>query len=175
MHEGAGVLLLEMIGGGARGIERAQQMHLDDRLEIDDRHAVEDAVAQNAGVVDDAVDAAERVDGGLDDVGRGPRIGHRIEIGDRLAAGLADDLDDFLGRMRVAAAFAVGRAAEIVDHYLRALRRAKQRDLAPDAAPGAGDDHDPIGKALALGHSVSSLFSIERDIAPAPISGQSRD
>ena len=153
-------------------------MDLDDRLEVDDRHAMEDAVAQDAGIVDDAVDAAEGIDRGLDDVGGRSRVRHRIEIGDSLAAGLADGVDDLFGRVRVTAAFAVGGAAEIIDNDLGALRRAKLRNGAADAAPRASDDHDLVGKALALGHSSSLRFPvvlIGRDIAPGLRAGQSRD
>ena len=62
---------------------------------------------------------AERVDRGLHDrlaaLGRGDRVG----VGDGLAAGRLDLVDDLLGRALVAAG-AVDGAAEVVDHDERA-------------------------------------------------------
>ena len=65
---------------------------------------------------------AERVDRGLHDgraaLGRGDRVG----VGDGLAAGGLDLVDDVLGGALVAAG-AVDRAAEVVDHDERAAAR----------------------------------------------------
>ena len=63
-------------------------------------------------------------------------------VGDRLAAHRRDLVDDLFGRGAVASG-AVGRAAEVVDDDLGALRGEQQRVLATDAAPGAGDDGYP--------------------------------
>jgi hypothetical protein len=64
---------------------------------------------------------------------------HGLEIGHGYSAALLDFLGHFFGwsgtRSRT-----VGRSAGIVDHHLGALSRAEQRDLPPDAAPGAGDN-----------------------------------
>ena len=104
-------------------------------------HLVEDHVAQDAGIVDDAVEPAEMVGRGLDDPAGGDRLRHALEVGDRCAASLLDLLDHFFGGRR-AGAGAIGGNAGIVDHDFGALRRAQQRDLAPDAAACAGDDDD---------------------------------
>ena len=104
-------------------------------------HAVEDHVAQDAGIVDDAVELAEMIGRGLDDPAGGDRLRDALEIGNRRAAALLDLLDHLFGRRR-AGARAVGGNAGIVDHDFGALRRAQQRDLAPDAAACAGDDDD---------------------------------
>ena len=103
---------------------------------------VEDRVAQDAGIVDDAVEPAEmcrsRV---LTILLAGIASATRLEVGDRRAAALLDLLDHFLGG-RGARSGAVGGAAGIVDHDLGAFGGAEQRDLAADAAAGAGDDDD---------------------------------
>ena len=150
MHEGAALLLAEMPCGGVRDVEAAEQMHLDDELEVDHAHAVENAVAQDAGIVDHAVDPAECIERGLDDVRGGPRLGDAVEIGDRLAAVVADFVDHFLGRRR-ARALTFRAAAEVVDHNLGAFARRQQRDLAADAAPGAGD-HDDFSRKRPARH-----------------------
>jgi hypothetical protein len=64
-----------------------------------------------------------------------------FEICHRGAAALFDFLDHFF-RRRGAGSRTVGGAAGIVDHDLGAFSSAKQRDLAANAAPGAGDDDD---------------------------------
>ena len=102
-------------------------------------HVVERLVAQDAGVVDDDVDRAEGVDRGLDDrlaaLGRGDRVG----VGDGLAAGVLDLVDDELGGALVAAR-AVDGATEVVDHDQRAARGEHQRVLPSETTTGAGDD-----------------------------------
>src|SRR5262249_16448635 len=111
------------------------------QIPVDHAHAMEDAVAQDAGNIDDAVDAAERVDRGFHDVGGRPRFGDAVEIRNRLPA-VALDLVHHLLRRRIRRALAAARAAEIVAHPLGAFARRRERDLAPDAAPGPGDDDD---------------------------------
>ena len=118
-------------------------MDLDDGLEGFHAHLVEDHVAQNAGIVDHAVEPAEMVGRRLHDLARGDRFRHRLEVGDRSTAALLDLLDHFLGG-GCARTSAVGRDAGIVDDDLGAFGGAEQRDLAPDAAAGAGDDDDFI-------------------------------
>ena len=100
-------------------------------------HVVERLVAQDAGVVDHDVDAAEGVDRRLHDrlaaLGRGDRVG----VGDGLAAGRLDLVDDQLGRAGVAAG-AVDGAAEVVDDDQRAAR-----GRAPARAGGRGRRRRP--------------------------------
>ena len=66
-------------------------------------------------------------------------VATRVGVGDGLAAGRLDLVDDALGRTLVAAG-AVDRAAEVVDHDQRAARRQQQRVLPAEAAACAGDD-----------------------------------
>ena len=64
---------------------------------------MEEAVAQDAGVVDHAVDAAEGVERAFDDARAAARFRHAVVVGDRLAAGRDDLVDDALRRRVVAA------------------------------------------------------------------------
>src|SRR5262249_27856864 len=114
MDVGAALLLAEMRSRGARDIEAPHEMDLDDEVPIDGRHAMEDAVAQNAGIVDDGVDAAESVERGANDALRAGGLGDAVGIGGGSAARRADLLDDALRRTDVAAALAIGGAAQIV-------------------------------------------------------------
>lgn len=56
-------------------------------------HVLEADIAKDTGVVDENIDAAEGVNGCLDD---GLSILYRVVIGDRLAASGADRLDNFV-------------------------------------------------------------------------------
>ena len=116
-------------------------MHLDDGFESLHAHFVENHVTEDAGIVDDAVKPAEMIGRRLDDLAGGDRFRHRFEVGNRGAAALLDLLDHFLGG-GCARTGAVSGNAGIVDHDLGAFGGAEQRDLAPDAAAGAGDDDD---------------------------------
>ena len=158
VHEGARLLLLEVVGGGAADVERAVQMHVDHHLPVDMAHAMEDAVAQDAGIVDDAVDPAEVLDRGLDHALGAGRIGDAVAVGHGLAAGRLDLVADLLGRRRAAAAFAVDRAAEVVDHDAGAFPGGQQRHLAADAAARAGDQHDLVLQHV--GHLLLPLSSL---------------
>ena len=117
------------------------QMHVDDGLPILREHVVEHLVAQDAGGVEHDVQPAERV----------ARLLHHLQavvefvdiavIGDRVAAGRLDLVDDVLRRRRVVA-LAGAAGAGIVDDDLGAVRRHQFRDLAPDPAARAGADRD---------------------------------
>src|SRR6266403_5484823 len=114
-------------------------MNLDDGLEGVDAHAMEDRVAQDAGIVDDAVELAKAVDRASDDLAGGNCFGDGFEIRYRRAAALFDLRDHFFCG-RGARSRAVGGDPGIVDHDLATFRRAEQRDLPANTAPGAGDD-----------------------------------
>ena len=60
-------------------------------------HVLERLVAQDAGVVDDDVDPAEGVERGLDDGLAALGRGDAVVVGDGLAAGGLDLVDDLLG------------------------------------------------------------------------------
>src|SRR3954468_22629122 len=116
-------------------------MHFDDGLESIDAHAMENCVTQDAGIVNDAIELAKSIEGGLDDLAGGDCFRDSFEIRNAGAAPLLDLLDHSLSRRSVGAR-AVGGDAGIVDDDLGAFCGAKQRDLAPDAAPRAGYDDD---------------------------------
>ncbi len=136
----AGLLRLEVRRRRARDVERAVEVHVDHRAPFLDRHVEEEAVAQDAGVVHHRVDTPEIVERRLHDaIGRGP-VGHTVAAGGRGAAGGANFLDHSLGRPGVRA-FALDRGAEVVDQYFGAGRGHGEREVASDAATGAGDEH----------------------------------
>ena len=64
-----------------------------------------------------------------------------VAVGDRLAAHRLDLVDDLLGGREIVAR-AVDRAADVVDHDLRAVAGEAEGVLAADTATGAGDDRD---------------------------------
>src|SRR5450756_2724784 len=140
MYIGARFLLAEISGGGPADVERAVQVHVDHGAPFLRVHFEKHAIAQDAGVVDDAVDAAEVVDGGLDDgVGAHPGS-HAVGIGHRLTALGTDFVHHFLRRAGVFA-FAAYRTADVVHHHFGALGRHQQRELATDAAARSGHHH----------------------------------
>ena len=138
-HDAAVALFAHQLPRRLRHVERAAKVDGDDRVEQVGVHVVERLVTQDAGVVDDDVDLAERIDCTLDDrraaLGRRDRVG----VGDGLATGLADLVDDELGSALVGAG-AVDGTAEIVHHDERTALGHHQCVLAPEAATGARDD-----------------------------------
>ena len=68
-------------------------------------------------------------------------VGDVLAVRDRLAAERLDLADDVV-RRPLARALAGERRAEVVDDDLRAGARERERVLAADPAPGAGDDRD---------------------------------
>ena len=174
MDEAAALLLPEMLSGGARHIEGAEEMHLHHRLEIIDAHLVEEAVAQDAGIVDDAVDAPEALDGLAHDAFGGGGIGDAGAIGDGLATGGADGIHHLMSGLLILAR-AIGAAAQIVDHDPGALGGGQQRDLAPDPAARPGDDDD-FALQRTVGHRVSLPWQAsacgQADSGPNPCQGK---
>ena len=133
-------MILEVIRGCAADVVSAVQMHLDDSIPLIDTHFVKKAVAQNAGVVDHAVNLPERIHRRGDNPRGARRIGHAVGVGHRIAASRLDLGHHFLRRAGITA-FTRNGCADIVHHHLRALRRERQRHVAPDAAARAGNDH----------------------------------
>ena len=86
-HDPPVALLAHVLPRRLGDVEGALQVDVDDRVEQVGRHVVERLVAQDAGVVDDDVDAAEGVDRRLHDRRAALGGGHRVGVGDRLAAG----------------------------------------------------------------------------------------
>src|SRR5690606_9054574 len=87
-------------------------------------------------------------------LGAGP-VADVLGVGDRLPAGGHDLVDHLLRGTDIAAA-AVHRAADVVHHDLRTLRREQQGVLAADAPAGARHDGDP---SVTDAHCVSSQES----------------
>jgi hypothetical protein len=69
-----------------------------DQIPVRLLHILEADIAQDAGIVDEDIDAAEGVDGCLDD---GFSVLDRVVVGDRFAACGADGVDDFVCRLRL--------------------------------------------------------------------------
>ena len=114
-------------------------MHVDHVRPVRPAHLVEDDVAQDAGIVDQDIDAAERVDRGLDDLIGVLRFGDGERGGDGLPAGLFDGRDRLLRRTGIEAG-ALQTGADIADHHARAFPRQQFGDGATDPAPRPGDD-----------------------------------
>jgi hypothetical protein len=77
-----------------------------------------------------------------DAVGRGG-VGDAVGVRGSRAAGRADLVDHALRRAHVLP-FTGHRRADVVGDDFRAFARHRERNVAPDAATGAGDDHDLV-------------------------------
>ena len=130
-----------------RGVEHAHhptEVHVDDGVEVVDGHLVERLVAEDRRVRDHRVQAAPLVHRLLGEAGRSLGCRHRLGVGDRLATGGPDLLDDGLGQPRIAPT-PEGVAAEVVHDDPRAAAGELQRVTATHAAAGAGHhDHVPF-------------------------------
>lgn len=115
-------------------------------------HFVEGLVAQDPGVVDHDVDATEDIKGVLHQF---VAVGDRVVVGFGNAAGLADFGDDAVGSGGVGA-FALGRAAEVVDQHFGALPGEQQCVGASEATTGSGDDDNFIFETHRLIHRSNS-------------------
>ena len=152
------VLLAHVLPRRLGDVEGAAQVDIDDRVEQLGVHVGERLVAQDPGVVDHDVDATEGVDGGLHD--RRAALGrrHRVGVGDRLAAGRGDLVDDQLGGADVGAG-AIDGAAEVVDDDEGAPRGEKQGVLLAESAAGTGDDRN-LAVETELSHESRNLSSL---------------
>src|SRR5215468_2801808 len=144
VHEGAAILLAEPHRAGPAHVEGAVEMYRQHVRPVRPAHAMEDAVTQDAGVVDQDVDAAEGGERSLHDLVGIFRFGDRQRRGDRLAAAALDLVDHLLRGRGIRAGAFEARADVAYDHG-GALARHHQRNAAPDAAAGAGDDCDFAG------------------------------
>lgn len=70
---------------------RARDVDLHDQVPVLIFHVLEADVAEDTGVVDEHIDAAKVVNGSLDDA---LAVDDIVVVGDSLAAGLLDGLDD---------------------------------------------------------------------------------
>ena len=130
------------LGRVACGREVALQVDADHRVPLVLAGGEHHAVAEEAGVVDQHVEPAERVDRGVHEPARAVPVGDVVGVGDGVAAGGHDLVDEEL-RGALVGAGAVARDAEIVHDDPGTFTRERQRVLAADAARGAGDDDDP--------------------------------
>jgi len=119
--------------------EVALAVDTDDGVPLALFHVESHAVAQNAGVVDEDVEAAEGVDGLLDEVFGPLPVRDVVEVRSGLAAEGLDLLDNLTGRA-VVRPRAVPLTAQVVDDDLRALTRELERVSASDSASRTGDD-----------------------------------
>ena len=134
---------LAPVGRGVPGRrEGPLEVDPDDGVPLVLGHREQHPVAQDPGVADHDVEPAEGVDGLLHEGTGGSEVADVGGVGDRLAAGSGDLVDDVVGRPGVAAG-AVALAAEVVDDDLGAVLGEHQRVLATDPPPPAGDDADP--------------------------------
>ncbi len=121
--------------------EGALEVHLDDRVPLGFGHVREHPVAQDAGVVHHHIQAAEGVDGLVDEVLAAVPAGDVVGVGDGLPARGFDLVDDGLGGAGRGPR-AVAAAAEVVDDDLGALLGEQLRVFAADAVASPGDDDD---------------------------------
>ena len=113
-------------------------MHAHNRVPVLFRHVEDHPVAQDTGVVHDDVELAEGIAGALDDAFGRLEVGDAVAVGDGLATGLLDVVDDLLSRTLTRAG-TVEMCAEIVDDDLGAVLGHQQSLFAADAAAGSGD------------------------------------
>jgi hypothetical protein len=73
-------------------------VHLEDQVPVLVLHVLEADVAQDASVVDEHIDASESLDGRLDDL---VTVLDAVVVGNRLAAGGLDLVDDDIGGLHV--------------------------------------------------------------------------
>ena len=121
---------------------------------------VEDhAFAEDAGVVDEDVEAAEGIEGGLDDALGAGEGSDGVVVGDGRPAGVADGVHDLIGGVVGAIPLARDGSAEVVDDDLGALGGEEERLAAADAPAGAGDDRDAAleSGAPGVGHGASFM------------------
>ncbi len=137
-HDAAVALLAKMGPRGVRDLEASEHMDAVHQVPVLGAHLVEAAVAEDARVVDQDVELAVRVERGLDDL---VAVFDGVVVGDRLATGRLDLLDD---RVCGAGAFAFAErgAAQVVDHHFSAAAGQQQRMRSTQAPAGAGDDRD---------------------------------
>lgn len=90
------LLLPEMWPRSFRALVCSDDMHLHDQIPVLVLHVLETDIPQDTGVVDEHVYPAESLDGRLDDL---VAILDRVVVGDCLAAGGGDLVDDGVGSL----------------------------------------------------------------------------
>ncbi len=82
-------------------------------------------------------------------------VGHRVMIGHRSTAGLTDFLDDAISSRGVGP-FALGTAAQVIDHDLGAMTGEQQCVGTAKAATSTGHDDHLVFEANGVTHGNSS-------------------
>ena len=140
----AGLRLRPPVLGGVPGrCEVALQVHADHRVPLVLARREEHAVAHEARVVHEDVEPAEGVDRGLHERARALPVGDVVGVGDRLAAQRRRSRRRRPARARVSAPVPSRATPRSFTTTVRALACERERVLAADAAPRAGDDDDP--------------------------------
>jgi hypothetical protein len=146
-------------------------VHLEDQVPVLVLHVLEADVAQDTGVVDEHVDAAEGLDGRVDDL---VAVLDAVVVGDGLAARGLDLVDDDIGGLQESAhkpskcaevethlavgPLALERAAEVVHHYAGAAGRKEGGISLAETAARAGDDNDLAVEPQLIRH----VWSLQR-------------
>ncbi|MCY1175405.1 hypothetical protein D9M73_156410 [compost metagenome] len=146
------VLLAHMWPGGTGDFVGTFDVDAVNQVPVGVIHFVEGLVPQDPGIVDHHVDATEDVQGVLDQF---VTVSDRVVVGFGNAAGLANLRDHAVGGRGIGA-FALGRAAKIVDQHPGALFGEQQCMRPSQADTGSGDDHDFIFEAHRLIHGGDS-------------------
>jgi len=93
-HDDAAVAgVAQMVPGGVGDAERAEDVDAVNEVPVFLRHLLERGVAKDAGVVDDDVEALERVERALDDLGA---LLDRLVAGDGFSSGCLDLIHDLV-------------------------------------------------------------------------------
>ncbi len=135
--------------------ERTLEMHVHQRAQPFFGHVLEVGIAHGACVVDEDVDAAPRVERGVDDRLAAFRRCDAVGVGDRFPAVVLDLLRGVVGGI-AARSIAGHRAAEVVDDDACAAFGEKQRVLPAEPPACSCDDGDPVVEsqfAHQIGHS----------------------
>jgi len=122
------------------------------------------------GVVDDDVNGSKAIHGLFDHAVRRLVVRDRIEIGFSLAAGVADFLHRLHSRHLVIA-FALGRAAQVINDNLGAVGRQHLGDIRTDPAPSAGNEGDLVLDQFRVCHDALPMI-VGSAPAELPIKGQ---
>ncbi len=135
------VVVFHVPGGGATAIKRSVEMDGDHRPPFVVFHLGERLVAEDARIVHEDVEATEVLERGLHDPLGAFGVGYGVGVRHGRPARLADLRDHGL-RHRGAAAAAVPRDADVVDHELRPFGRQGQGMSPAQPSAGSGDDRD---------------------------------
>ena len=118
------------------------QVHGDHRVPLGLVHVDEHPVAEDPGVVDEDVELAEPLDRVLDEPTGALEVGDVLAVGDRLARRAPRSRRRRRGQGIASAPSPSSDAPRSLTTMLAPSLRERERVLAADPAPGAGDDRD---------------------------------